>query len=68
MTDLRPVRSVEKLVDREGIADILCVSVDVIDDMRKAGLPFLKWGRKPLIRFRPSECLQWWDEQRKEAA
>lgn len=61
MSDLRPIRSVEPLVTKSELADILAVSEDTVDAMRKKGLPCIRWGQR-LVRFRASEAVAWWEE------
>lgn len=61
MSHLRAVETIEPLVDRAGLAELFGVSEDTIDELRKAGMPTVAWGRR-LVRFEPSRCLAWWRE------
>jgi predicted DNA-binding transcriptional regulator AlpA len=67
MSGPQPIRSVEPLISRAQLADLLGVSEDTIDAMRKAGMPSIRWGRR-LIRFRASEALTWFEGHGGEAA
>jgi excisionase family DNA binding protein len=64
---LRPVRSEERLVDRETLAGLLGCSTDTVDRMRKDGMPAIRWGGK-LVRFRPSACMLWLEAQSRDEA
>lgn len=65
--NLRPVRSVEPLVTRAELATILHMSEDTVDEMRKAGMPWIPWGRR-LVRFEASACVAWLKNHAREAA
>lgn len=68
MSALFPVPDgVEPLVTKQQLVEILGVSEDTIDAMRKAGMPSIRWGRR-LIRFRASEALSWFEEHGEAAA
>jgi phage terminase Nu1 subunit (DNA packaging protein) len=67
VSGLSPVREVEPLVTKTQLVDVLGVSEDTIDEMRKAGMPCIRWGRR-LIRFRASDCLAWFEEHGREEA
>lgn len=51
----------EPLVTRAQLADLLAVSEDTVDEMRKKGMPSIKWGQR-LVRFRASEAMAWWEQ------
>lgn len=56
-----------ELLDKQGAADLLLVSVRKIDGMRKAGrLPFLKIGNQ--VRFRREALERWIDDLEKSQA
>lgn len=61
MSELRVVTSVEPLVNRAQMAEILGVSEDTVDQLRKEGMPCIRWGRR-LVRFRASEALAWFQD------
>jgi phage terminase Nu1 subunit (DNA packaging protein) len=65
--NLHPVRSVEPLVKRHELARIMGVSEDTVDEMRKAGMPWIPWGRR-LVRFEASACVAWLKNHGREAA
>lgn len=67
MTELRSIRSVEPLVTKPEIAALLSVHEDTVDEMRKAGMPCIRWGAR-LVRFRASECIAWFEDYGREAA
>lgn len=65
MTDrghLRLVHTEEELLTRAELAALLHVSDDVIDRMRKKGMPEIAWGAR-LVRFRPSAVMAWLEQQ-----
>lgn len=62
MSALRPVTPVEPLVNRVQMAEILGVSDDTVDQLRKEGMPCIRWGRR-MVRFRASEALAWFCER-----
>jgi phage terminase Nu1 subunit (DNA packaging protein) len=66
VTDLRAIRSIEPLVTRAELATLLHISEDTIDEMRKAGMPWIPWGRR-LVRFEASACIAWLKNQREAA-
>jgi phage terminase Nu1 subunit (DNA packaging protein) len=66
MSHLRSVHSVEPLSTRAELAEILHVSESTIDEMRKAGMPWIPWGRR-LVRFEASACVAWLKNQREAA-
>jgi phage terminase Nu1 subunit (DNA packaging protein) len=51
-----------EVVTREELAEIMRVSVPTIDRMRRAGMPYLTWGRR-LVRFRVRDALAWAEQQ-----
>ena len=59
---LRSVHSEERLVKNTELADMLDVSPQTVDRMRRKGMPHIRWGQR-LIRYRPSEALAWLEEQ-----
>lgn len=67
MSHLRSVHSVEPLVTRAELAVILHMSEDTVDEMRKAGMPWIPWGRR-LVRFEASACVAWLKNHGREAA
>lgn len=67
MSHLHPIRTVEPLVTRAALAEIMGVSEDTVDEMRKAGMPWIPWGRR-LVRFEASVCVAWLKSYGREAA
>lgn len=61
VSDLHAIRDVEPLVNRVQMAEILGVSDDTVDELRKQGMPCIRWGRR-LVRFRASEAVAWFHE------
>jgi excisionase family DNA binding protein len=61
VTVLYPVPEVEPLVTRAQLAEILGVSEDTIDELRKQGMPSIRWGRR-LVRFRASLAVAWFHQ------
>jgi phage terminase Nu1 subunit (DNA packaging protein) len=59
----KPAIIVEPLEDpfREQLAEILGVSDDTVDELRKQGMPCIRWGRR-LVRFRASEAVAWFHD------
>jgi predicted DNA-binding transcriptional regulator AlpA len=66
MTELRRIRSIEPLVTRVELAELLGCSEDTIDEMRRAGMPWIRWGAR-IVRFQPSEALAWLEAHGKAA-
>lgn len=62
-----PTREVEPYITRDQLAQLMCVSVDTIDRMVKAGMPSETWGRRTR-RFLASRAVAWAREQHREAA
>lgn len=58
MAELRHIRSVEPLVNKAELAELLGCSEDTVDEMRKQGMPSIPWGRR-LVRFEASAALAW---------
>lgn len=61
-----PVQPVERYVTRQELADIMRVSVGTIDNMVRAGMPSVTWGRRTR-RFRASVAIAWAQERRAAA-
>jgi phage terminase Nu1 subunit (DNA packaging protein) len=55
--ELRPDMP-ERFVDRRAMAELMGVSVNTIDRLRREGMPSVTWGLRTR-RFRPSEALEW---------
>jgi phage terminase Nu1 subunit (DNA packaging protein) len=66
VAELRSIRSIEPLVTREELAELLNVSTDSVDEMRRAGMPWIRWGAR-IVRFQPSEALAWLEAHGKAA-
>lgn len=68
MTDPRPIRAVESYVDRQAMAEIVGVSVRVLDGwVRDEDCPAHTWGLR-LRRFLPSEVIGWLRDRERKAA
>lgn len=67
MSGLRAVRDVEPLITKGELALLLSCSDDTVDEMRKAGMPCIRWGRR-MVRFRASEAIAWFEGHGREAA
>lgn len=67
MAELRHIRSVEPLVTKAELAELLGVSEDTVDAFRKAGMPCIPWGKR-LLRFEASVAVAWLKAQGSEAA
>jgi len=57
----------DQLVKRDELAEIMRVSVPTIDRMRRAGMPYVTWGRR-LVRFRVADAIAWAEQQHREGA
>jgi phage terminase Nu1 subunit (DNA packaging protein) len=53
-----PSQDPERYVSRMELAEIMGVSVDTIDRLRKAGMPSYTWGMRTR-RFLASEATRW---------
>lgn len=62
-----PVQQAERYVTRAELAELMNLSVQTIDRMKDAGMPFETWGRRT-VRFLPSRALQWARTQQRSAA
>jgi hypothetical protein len=67
MTELRRIRSIEPLVTRVELAELLGCSEDTIDEMRRAGMPWIRWGSR-LVRFEATAAVAWLKAHGSEAA
>lgn len=57
----------ERYISRRELADLMGVSVDTIDRMRKAGMPSVTWGRRTR-RFKASTAIAWASQQQNAVA
>jgi transcriptional regulator with XRE-family HTH domain len=53
-----PTQPPEPFVTRKELAAILGVSVGTVDNMRRAGMPSVRWGPRAR-RFKPAEAIAW---------
>jgi phage terminase Nu1 subunit (DNA packaging protein) len=67
VAELRSIRSIEPLVTREELAELLNVSTDSVDEMRRAGMPWIRWGSR-LVRFEATAAVAWLKAHGSEAA
>ena len=61
----RPVP--DELLKRHELAQAMRCSVSTVDRMRAAGMPYVPWGRR-LVRYRLRACMEWAEQQWREAA
>lgn len=57
-----PTNLPEPYLTRQQLADLMGVSVDTIDRLRKQGMPSVRWGRRT-VRFRASTAIAWANAQ-----
>lgn len=57
----------ERYISRAELADLMGVSVRVVDQWRKEGMPAESWGLR-VVRFKASVAIQWVRSRQDEAA